>query len=85
MSDDHTLIFFTTEGCHLCDRALDQLWPVLEGSRWQLQTRDIADSDDLLARYGERIPVLKRCDVDEELGWPFDSDDISAWLHGGVD
>ena len=33
---------------------------------------EIADDEDLLERYGVRIPVLRRLDTGEELDWPFD-------------
>ena len=33
---------------------------------------EIADDEELLERYGVRIPVLRRLDTGEELDWPFD-------------
>lgn len=33
---------------------------------------DIAENDDLLERYGTRIPVVSRQDNGTELAWPFD-------------
>lgn len=80
MSEPSRLIFYTTAGCHLCDLALDQLWPVLADGQWRLEEVDIAESDDLIARYGERIPVLARSGDGAELGWPFDSERVRRWL-----
>jgi hypothetical protein len=43
-------------------------------------TVDIADDDKLILQYGTRIPVLKREDALEELGWPFNLNDLNAYL-----
>ena len=63
-----TLTLLTTEHCALCEQALDLLlrMPLLAG--WELQVVDIVDDDDLIARYGERIPVI-RCE-DREIASP---------------
>ena len=42
---------------------------------------DIADSDELLALYGIRIPVIKRSDTGVEIGWPFDSQQFIQFLN----
>ena len=31
-------------------------------------------------RYGLRIPVLRRCDTGNELNWPFDAEQVVAFL-----
>lgn len=57
----------TTEGCHLCDQALDVIRraaPLLE-----LTLVDIAEDDELIEQYGEKIPVLRTSG--RELCWPF--------------
>ncbi|KIR20377.1 hypothetical protein PFLU3_41970 [Pseudomonas fluorescens] len=41
---------------------------------------DIADPEDLTEAYGLRIPVLRRVDTGAELDWPFDSDQVVAFL-----
>jgi hypothetical protein len=41
---------------------------------------DIADSELLTAVYGTRIPVLRRADTGEELGWPFDESAVIDFL-----
>lgn len=74
------LILYTTLGCHLCERAKDELWPVLEHFGWRLEEVDIADSDTLMARYGIRIPVIARADSGAELGWPFVAADVAELL-----
>ncbi|BCQ63772.1 hypothetical protein PBOI14_55220 [Pseudomonas sp. Boi14] len=41
---------------------------------------DIADSQQLFDSYGLRIPVLRRVDTGAELGWPFDAEQVVAFL-----
>lgn len=77
---DNTLILYTTSGCHLCEHAKDRLWPVLSSGDWRLEEVDIADSDELVERYGVRIPVLARVGGGEELDWPFDEPQLEQWL-----
>lgn len=68
------LELLTTLGCHLCEQAeamVRQVFP-----RAELVLVDIADRDDWIERYGERIPVL-RCGA-RELDWPFSLLDVRA-------
>lgn len=66
-----TLILFTTAGCHLCDQAE----VILNAMNVQIDKVEIGDDDDLVDRYGIRIPVLKFTD-NSELNWPFEQHDI---------
>ena len=72
-----TLTLIQRDDCHLCGQArgvmaaagvpdFDPLW--------------IDDDLGLQARYGQRIPVLRREDTGAELDWPFDRDALSAFL-----
>jgi hypothetical protein len=74
------LILYSTVGCHLCELALELAAPILKNSNYQLQERDIADSDELMDSYGIRIPVLRRPEKDSELNWPFDLDQLQSFL-----
>ena len=74
------LILYSTVGCHLCELALELLAPILTNSNYQLQEEDIADSDELMDRYGIRIPVLRRPSRNAELNWPFDIDQLQSFL-----
>jgi hypothetical protein len=65
----NTFILYGTESCHLCDEAEAVLREVGVAADYI----DIADDDELLEKYGIRIPVLQRMDTGAELGWPFDS------------
>jgi hypothetical protein len=64
------LTLFTTEGCHLCEDAHELLLSVADRHPLYLQLQEIGDDDDLVARYGIRIPVVRFPDG-YELGWPF--------------
>ena len=72
------LILYTTLGCHLCEQAKAQIYPALEGKNITLKEVDIADSDELMVRYGVRIPVIHY--LGGELGWPFSSADVAQLL-----
>ena len=67
------LILFATAGCHLCEEAQRVVHAAL-GCR--APEVDIADRQELVERYGVRIPVLCRTDTGTELGWPFDADEV---------
>lgn len=72
---------YGTEGCHLCEVAAQQIRELLcEFPGRQIAYVDIIDSDDLVARYAERIPLLIDEKTGEELGWPFTVEDIRRWL-----
>lgn len=78
-----TLVLYTTSGCHLCEQARQLIDDELaRAGDWQLVFRDIADDGALMERYGIRIPVVRRTDTDEELGWPFDGPALAAFLAG---
>jgi len=68
------LSFYTTEGCHLCEEAIVVLQKLLteQPEEYQIELIDIVQSDDLVARYGSRIPVIAKQGDRAGLGWPFD-------------
>ncbi|MDO3386403.1 glutaredoxin family protein [Gilvimarinus sp. SDUM040013] len=71
-----TLIFFTTTGCHLCEQAK---LVVASCPSVRLQEVDIACDEQLIDRYGLRIPVLRRPDLNE-LNWPFSAEDVIQFI-----
>jgi hypothetical protein len=73
-----TLYFYTTSACHLCETASTLLAQTT--TPINIITVDIADDDKLILQYGTRIPVLKREDTLEELGWPFNLNELKAYL-----
>ncbi len=70
------LVLYGTSCCHLCEQAeaiLHELGAVAKHI-------DIVEDDDLLEKYGVRIPVLRRADNGAELGWPFDAAAVTSFL-----
>ena len=70
------LELYGTSFCHLCEEAE----AILREIGIEADYIDIANDDELLEKYGIRIPVLKRVDTDTELGWPFDALAVSQFL-----
>ena len=64
------LALYATGGCHLCEQAAELIRGVVP---IPFRTVEIADDENLMERYGVRIPVLRRLDTGEELDWPFDA------------
>lgn len=73
-------VLYSTPGCHLCELAKDILWPLLDEFSLRITEVDIAESDELIERYGVRIPVLSAPDLEQELDWPFDQQQARAFL-----
>lgn len=82
MPDDRppptVLVLYGTRGCHLCEDAAELL-DVL-ARPWT--RREIGYDAALVARYGTRIPVLRRSDTGAELDWPFDADAVRTFTGG---
>lgn len=74
------LTLYSTLGCHLCENAKQVLWPVLSEAGLQLQEVDIAEDDHLQEQYAIRIPVIRLQNATEDVGWPFDGDDVRRYL-----
>lgn len=70
------LVLYTTSQCHLCEQALALLINLKEQYAINWLTQEISDDDDLIEKYGIRIPVIQRIDNQAELNWPFTLDDI---------
>lgn len=77
-----SIILYTTAGCHLCEQAKALLWPVMSSQQLRLKEIDIADSDEMIERYGVRIPViaLSKGNTGAELNWPFDSEELLSFV-----
>lgn len=73
------LIVYNTLGCHLCEQALALILPLI-GTNDVIEAVDIGGSDELIERYGVRIPVIVRDDNGSEIGWPFDENQFLAFL-----
>lgn len=75
-----TIYLYSTPGCHLCELAVAIVSPLLSHFPLRLKEIDIAESDELVERYGVRIPVLKSPHHLDELGWPFDAIQAEQFL-----
>ena len=47
-------------------------------------TADISESEQLVEIYGISIPVLKSMSTAQELGWPYDTAELSAFLRNNL-
>ncbi|MFF7065746.1 glutaredoxin family protein [Pseudomonas sp. NPDC008258] len=70
---------FGTLGCHLCEVAEAVLMPFVEHGLL-VELVDIAEDEALFECYGLIIPVLRRRDNGGELYWPFDAEQVVAFL-----
>ena len=70
---------FGTLGCHLCEVAEAVLMPFVDHGLL-VELVDIAENEALFERYGLISPVLRRCDNGAELHWPFDAEQVVAFL-----
>ncbi|WP_428821424.1 glutaredoxin family protein [Microbulbifer sp. MCCC 1A16149] len=77
---DRALILYTTLGCSLCEKAKEEIWPVLEANQLRLESVDIADDEQLTRLFGWSIPVVGLGDVEDVLCWPFTASELSQWL-----
>lgn len=74
------IYLYSTPGCHLCELAREILDPLLSQYTLVLEEIDIAQADELIERYGVKIPVLKSPHHLDELYWPFDSAQVAHFL-----
>ncbi len=75
---------YTTSGCHLCEQAKSVFWPCAEILGVKLQEIDIAESEEMVERYGIRIPVIAS-QGGAEIGWPFDQQQLLDFLQGQLE
>jgi hypothetical protein len=69
------LTLYGTKGCHLCDEAEVLLTQAQMAVAFQWQYIDIALDDNLVKKYGIRIPVLEK-ETGQLLNWPFSLLDV---------
>lgn len=75
------LTLYTTDGCHLCEHAetiIEEALATEPALTWSKV--DIAREDELIERYGIRIPVIRLEGADYDLGWPFSIADVTHYL-----
>lgn len=74
------LILFGTSACHLCEQAEQILANCLRDTDCILEHIDIAEHTEWQAPYAIRIPVLLNPKTQKELGWPFDAEEVRAFV-----
>ena len=73
--DGQRIVLYERAGCHLCEDAAVLLESMLGPDRYRRV--DIDTDDDLLVRYGHRIPVVT-VDGEERLEAPITAPDVRA-------
>lgn len=76
MSEARQLTLYTTAGCHLCEQAAAMLAQLAADNQVDVLAVDIASDEQLVERYGIRIPVVRDEQRGQELGWPFAMEDL---------
>lgn len=78
----HTLtspfVLYSSEGCHLCEMALALCHQQID--KTQLRIVDIVEDDALVEQYGVHIPVLEKISDGTKLFWPFNSQQLAAFI-----
>ncbi|WDE07766.1 glutaredoxin family protein [Thalassomonas viridans] len=67
-------ILYSSEGCHLCEQALELCYQLLAPA--SIKVVDIVDDDRLVELYGVYIPVLERLADGQKLFWPFTAEQV---------
>lgn len=62
-----SLIVYGREECHLCQDMLDALHELQQQAAFTFQLVDIDSDPELIARYGEKIPVLVSSRTHQEI------------------
>ena len=60
----HTVNFYTKEGCHLCEVALEIIDLVAEKIDFQFNSIDITKDEELMMKFDIEIPVIE---IDKEI------------------
>lgn len=76
------LLLYTTDYCQLCEEAETLIYRELSGYQYRLKKVEVSESEQLMADYGMRIPVLGvQVNEPAELDWPFDGDRLRKFLN----
>lgn len=75
------IILYTTDGCHLCEEASQLLNELSTSMELHVSSVDIATDEELVSLYGIRIPVIRRIEDGQELGWPFNRVELALFIN----
>ncbi len=78
------ILLYTTSACHLCEQAEALLQQQQTLPELRIDKVEISESDELVSRYGIRIPVIRFAGSEAELGWPFDAIALAVFLQKGT-
>lgn len=70
------LLLLSTSACHLCEQAESLLLQL----NIAYQKIDIAEQEQWQERYAIKIPVLLDTEEQQELCWPFSTEDILTFV-----
>ena len=74
------IILYTTEACHLCELAVDQIEQSESFEQIRLTEIDINSDMALLKKFATRVPVVTVAGSSSYLFWPFDHYEVSQWI-----
>lgn len=74
------LNLYSGKDCHLCELALAMISQNQPQVFNELAKIDIKSDPVLYHQYAVRIPVLERLDTQQKLFWPFDEQQLQAFL-----
>ena len=74
------LVLYTTSHCHLCEAAEALLINLTKQYDISWMPIEITDDDNLIEKYGIKIPVIKRIDNNAEIYWPFSTKEIISLI-----
>jgi len=66
-----------TAGCHLCEEA--EL--IVSNFELEFEQIDIAEQEQWQPEYALRIPVLINLETKQDLGWPFDIEQVREFIN----
>lgn len=70
----HEIVLYGTKGCHLCDKAERVVRRLAPQFSLQYRYCDIAEDENLLAKFALEIPVVEHSGSQLQLHWPIDDD-----------
>ncbi|MBX2807375.1 MAG: glutaredoxin family protein [Cellvibrionaceae bacterium] len=76
----HSVVLYTTQACHLCELAREQIEASACYEAVVLTEVDINQDRELIRLYGTRVPVVYSETLPAPLAWPFDAVDFCQWL-----
>lgn len=82
------VFLYHTSGCHLCELAETEIAhsQTLDSPQpsFDLIKIDIALDDDLVERFGVKIPVVRVEGKENTLDWPFTAEDFSRYINPSI-